>query len=95
MRFSTTLYQLVGILGLHPKEEYAGGVIYDCGGGEVFMYPTGPPGHAGTQTVPQQLANRLGPHTTQITRLATELCEILQLTLRAIHTFIQRRSSAP
>jgi predicted enzyme related to lactoylglutathione lyase len=28
------------ILGLTPKEEYAGGVIYECGGGEVFMYPT-------------------------------------------------------
>jgi predicted enzyme related to lactoylglutathione lyase len=27
-------------LGLSPKEEYAGGVIYDCGGAEVFMYPT-------------------------------------------------------
>lgn len=28
------------IVGLTPKEEYAGGVIYDCGGTEVFMYPT-------------------------------------------------------
>jgi predicted enzyme related to lactoylglutathione lyase len=27
-------------LGLAPKEEYAGGVIYECGGAEVFMYPT-------------------------------------------------------
>jgi predicted enzyme related to lactoylglutathione lyase len=27
-------------LGLVPKEEYAGGVIYECGGAEVFMYPT-------------------------------------------------------
>jgi predicted enzyme related to lactoylglutathione lyase len=27
-------------LGLKPKEEYAGGVIYECGGTEVFMYPT-------------------------------------------------------
>ena len=27
-------------LGLEPKEEYAGGVIYECGGAEVFMYPT-------------------------------------------------------
>jgi predicted enzyme related to lactoylglutathione lyase len=27
-------------LGLRPKEEYAGGVIYECGGAEVFMYPT-------------------------------------------------------
>jgi predicted enzyme related to lactoylglutathione lyase len=29
-----------GILGLSPKLEYAGGVIYECGGAEVFMYPT-------------------------------------------------------
>src|SRR6266498_1731336 len=29
-----------GILGLSPKIEYAGGVIYGCGGAEVFMYPT-------------------------------------------------------
>jgi predicted enzyme related to lactoylglutathione lyase len=28
------------ILGLAPKKEYAGGVIYECGGAEVFMYPT-------------------------------------------------------
>jgi len=27
-------------VGLHPKAEYAGGVIYECGGTEVFMYPT-------------------------------------------------------
>jgi predicted enzyme related to lactoylglutathione lyase len=27
-------------IGLQPKAEYAGGVIYDCGGSEVFMYPT-------------------------------------------------------
>lgn len=27
-------------VGLVPKEEYAGGVIYDCGGAEVFLYPT-------------------------------------------------------
>ncbi len=27
-------------LGLQPKELYAGGVIYECGGTEVFMYPT-------------------------------------------------------
>ena len=25
-------------VGLTPKEEYAGGVIYECGGTEVFMY---------------------------------------------------------
>ena len=29
-----------GILALRPKEVYAGGVIYECGGTEVFMYPT-------------------------------------------------------
>jgi len=29
-----------GTLGLRPKEEYAGGVIYECGGADVFMYPT-------------------------------------------------------
>jgi catechol 2,3-dioxygenase-like lactoylglutathione lyase family enzyme len=33
-----TFYE--GTLGLRPKEEYAGGVIYECGGSEVFMYPT-------------------------------------------------------
>ena len=27
-------------VGLTPKEEYAGGVIYECGGTEVFLYPT-------------------------------------------------------
>jgi catechol 2,3-dioxygenase-like lactoylglutathione lyase family enzyme len=28
-------------LGLKPKEKYAGGVIYECGGGLwVFMYPS-------------------------------------------------------
>ena len=27
-------------IGLRPKREYAGGVIYECGGAEVFMYPT-------------------------------------------------------
>ena len=29
-----------GLIGLTPKEEYAGGVIYQCGGTEVFLYPT-------------------------------------------------------
>jgi predicted enzyme related to lactoylglutathione lyase len=29
-----------GKIGLKPKQEYAGGVIYECGGAEVFMYPT-------------------------------------------------------
>jgi len=27
-------------LGLQAKEAFAGGVIYECGGSEVFMYPT-------------------------------------------------------
>ncbi len=27
-------------VGLVPREEYAGGVIYACGGTEVFLYPT-------------------------------------------------------
>ena len=33
-----TFYE--GTLGFRPKLEYAGGVIYECGGSEVFMYPT-------------------------------------------------------
>lgn len=28
------------IVGLTPKEDYAGGVTYECAGTEVFMYPT-------------------------------------------------------
>ena len=28
------------IVGLRAREEYAGGVIYECGGAEVFLYPT-------------------------------------------------------
>ena len=28
------------IIGLQPKAEYAGGVVYECGSSEVFMYPT-------------------------------------------------------
>jgi predicted enzyme related to lactoylglutathione lyase len=28
------------LIALKPKEEYAGGVIYECGGAEVFLYPT-------------------------------------------------------
>ena len=27
-------------IGLKPREEYAGGVIYECGAAEVFLYPT-------------------------------------------------------
>jgi catechol 2,3-dioxygenase-like lactoylglutathione lyase family enzyme len=29
-----------GVLGLRALEEFAGGVIYECGGSQVFMYPT-------------------------------------------------------
>jgi predicted enzyme related to lactoylglutathione lyase len=39
-----------GKIGLRPKQEYAGGVIYDCGGTEVFMYPTS---NAGTSRASQ------------------------------------------
>ena len=39
-----------GILELRPKEEFAGGVIYECGGTEVFMYPTS---NAGTSRASQ------------------------------------------
>ena len=40
-----------GTLGLTPREEYAGGVIYECGKGSwVFMYPS--PG-AGTSKAPK------------------------------------------
>src|SRR6516225_12193689 len=28
------------VVGLRPKAEYGGGVVYECGGAEVFMYPT-------------------------------------------------------
>ena len=39
-------------VGLKPKEEYAGGVIYECGNGSrVFMYPS--PG-AGTSKASQE-----------------------------------------
>ena len=37
-------------VGLRPKEEYAGGVIYECGGVDVFMYPTS---NAGTSKASQ------------------------------------------
>ena len=29
-----------GVIGLSPKEAYAGGVVYACGGAEVFLDPT-------------------------------------------------------
>jgi predicted enzyme related to lactoylglutathione lyase len=38
------------IVGLKPKEEYAGGVIYECGGADVFLYPTS---NAGTSRASQ------------------------------------------
>ncbi len=38
------------IVGLKPKLEYAGGVIYECGGAEVFLYPTS---NAGTSRASQ------------------------------------------
>jgi predicted enzyme related to lactoylglutathione lyase len=38
------------VVGLTPKHEYAGGVIYECGGVEVFMYPTS---NAGTNKASQ------------------------------------------
>jgi predicted enzyme related to lactoylglutathione lyase len=38
------------IVGLQVKEEYAGGVIYECGGAIVFMYPTP---NAGTSNASQ------------------------------------------
>ncbi len=28
------------VIGLVPKLEFAGGVIYECGGSTVFLYPT-------------------------------------------------------
>jgi predicted enzyme related to lactoylglutathione lyase len=44
-------------VGLKPKEAYAGGVIYECGGAEVFLYETS---NAGTSKASQaywQVAN--------------------------------------
>ena len=38
------------IVGLTPGEDYAGGVIYECGGTEVFLYPTS---NAGTSKASQ------------------------------------------
>ena len=37
-------------VGLKPKGEYAGGVIYECGGAEVFLYTTS---NAGTSRASQ------------------------------------------
>jgi predicted enzyme related to lactoylglutathione lyase len=38
------------MIGLTPKQDYAGGVIYECGGTEVFLYPTD---NAGTSKASQ------------------------------------------
>jgi predicted enzyme related to lactoylglutathione lyase len=38
------------LVGLTPKEDYAGGVIYECGGNEMFLYPTA---NAGTSKASQ------------------------------------------
>jgi predicted enzyme related to lactoylglutathione lyase len=38
------------IVGLKPKQEYAGGVVYACGGTEAFLYPTN---NAGTSKASQ------------------------------------------
>ncbi len=43
-----TFYE--GTIGLRPKLEFAGGVIYQCGGTEVFLYPTA---NAGTSRASQ------------------------------------------
>ena len=40
-----------GKVGLEPREEYAGGVIYECGKGSwVFMYPSGGAGTSKAST---------------------------------------------
>ena len=28
------------VIGLTPKQEFAGGVFYECGGAVAFLYPT-------------------------------------------------------
>jgi predicted enzyme related to lactoylglutathione lyase len=38
------------VVGLEPREDYAGGVVYECGGAEVFLYPTS---NAGTNKASQ------------------------------------------
>jgi predicted enzyme related to lactoylglutathione lyase len=39
-----------GTVGLKAKMDYAGGVVYECGGTEVFLYPTS---NAGTSKASQ------------------------------------------
>jgi predicted enzyme related to lactoylglutathione lyase len=38
------------VIGLAPQSEYAGGIVYECGGVGVFMYPTP---NAGTSAASQ------------------------------------------
>jgi predicted enzyme related to lactoylglutathione lyase len=52
-------------LGLKPKQEFAGGVIYECGGYEVFMYPTP---NAGTSKASQAFW--------QVTDVETEVADL-------------------
>ena len=45
-------------VGLKPKQEYAGGVIYDCGNGSsVFMYPSAGAGTSKASTAFWEVAN--------------------------------------
>jgi hypothetical protein len=45
-------------IGLKPKEEYAGGVIYECGNGSrVFMYPSPGAGTSRASTAFWQVDN--------------------------------------
>jgi predicted enzyme related to lactoylglutathione lyase len=45
-------------VGLKPKEEYAGGVIYECGSGSyVFMYPSPGAGTSRASTAFWQVAD--------------------------------------
>jgi predicted enzyme related to lactoylglutathione lyase len=53
------------IVGLQPKEEYAGGVVYECGGTVVFMYPTP---NAGTSKASQAFW--------QVTDMEAEVAEL-------------------
>jgi predicted enzyme related to lactoylglutathione lyase len=55
------------IIGLRPKEEYAGGVIYACGNTEVFMYPTP---NAGTSKASQAFWS-VDDVTAEVTELKT------------------------
>jgi predicted enzyme related to lactoylglutathione lyase len=52
-------------VGLIPKEEYASGVIYECGGTEVFLYETS---NAGTSKASQAFW--------QVSDVAAEVAEL-------------------